>query len=568
MNEEAKLISDDSEAEQLLELIAAWRDQRITDDEMRELNERLRGDEDAQRVFARFVSLDNALEGLGPDAMGARLIPFPSQVETPRPSRRRVLWRSLELAALLTVLGLAGWLLLSRSGDGPKIAEESAESPVMPMDLENLADYKVKPVETIEPERAEAGFAILTHTIEAEWAEGGRELRSGAILGRGRVQLASGFVHLQYYNGVSVTLEGPVDFEILSMDESFCWQGKIHATVPVQAFGFIVHTPTGELVDLGTVFGLIVGLDGSSEVHVFDGEVEFRNPREETVANLTPGDAARIGEFGRRIPLLADEDLFVSSRELREIHSFVMESQLSTWYQKSQRWRGDKRLLAYYDFDAQDYLDGLVPAFSSDPYASGLDGRIIGARLAQGRWTGKVGLEFMRSSDRVRVRIPGNHDELTMSTWVRIDRLEARDLSLFMSDEFDHGAVHWVLDGEDGRVVLRTRRNEGEVAEYASPAGIIDKQLLGQWAHLACVYDRIGGTATHYLNGVEIGHQPLELDVRLRFGIGEIGNWGLPPRGERVQVRNFLGVMDEFVLFQKAFDAEEIAELASTGEPG
>lgn len=556
------------EPRQLPDLIAAWRDGRISDDEMRDLNEQLRGDEEAQRTFARFVAVENALEDLGPDAMPAKLIPFPnpSGAMRKKPSRRRVLWHSLEVAALLTVLCLAGWLLMQKRSAAPEIANEEPATPESPVGLANLADWKVKPVETIEPERAEAGFAILTHTLNAEWAEGARELRSGAILGKGRVQLASGLAHLQYYNGVSVVLEGPVDFEILSMDESFCWQGKIHTTVPLHAFGFIVHTPTGDLVDLGTVFGLVVGPDGGSEVHVFEGEVEFRNPNQETVANLTPGQAAKIGEFGRRIPLLADEDAFVSSTELREIHALVMDSQLTAWYSKSQRWRGHKQLLAYYDFDSPDYLDGVIPAFSSDPYADGLDGRIIGARLAQGRWAGKLGLEFMRSSDRIRVRIPGYHDELTLSAWVRIDRLEDRDLSLFMSDGFDHGAVHWVIDGKDGRVVLRTRRNEGEDAEYATPAGAIDKQLLGQWVHLACVYDRLRGTMSHFLNGHEIGRNSVDLDVRLRFGIGEIGNWGLPPRGERVQVRNFLGVMDEFTIFDEAMKAEEIEELAAGGE--
>ena len=549
--------------EQLLVLIGAWCDQTITKEKMRDLNDRLRDNDEAQRLFARYMAVHNALEKLGPDDATAKLIPFPRTVEAPAPSRRRRVWRVMELAAMLAVLAVAGWLFLGRQGTN--LPESVGPTP---MGLVDLTNYQVKPVETIEPEHAEAGFAILTHTLDTEWKDGARELRSGAILGQGRVQLAAGVAHLQFYNGVSVTLEGPVDFEILSTEEAFCWQGKIHTSVPVHAFGFVVHTPTGELIDLGTAYGLIVGPDGSSEVHVFEGEVEFRNPHQETVANLTPGRAARIDEFGRRIPLLADEDLFATAERLREIHAIVTERQLAGWYQNSQRWRGHEHLLAYYDFDAPNYIEGVIPALSSDPYADAQDGVVIGTRLAQGRWNGKVGLEFMRPSDRLRVRIPGYHDALTLSTWVRIDRLESRGHALLLSDGFDHGAVHWELDGKDGTVSLSTRREEGEVVEYASPKGSIDEQLLGQWVHLACVYDRLRNSVTHYLNGAEIGRAEMKLDVRLRVGIGEIGNWAVPSRGDRQPIRNFVGVMDEFIVFDGALGAEEVTQLAADGEPG
>ncbi|MEM7011789.1 MAG: LamG-like jellyroll fold domain-containing protein [Verrucomicrobiota bacterium] len=551
--------------QQLLTLIGAWCDQTITNEEMRELNDLLRDNDETQRTFARYMSVHHVLEQLGPDESASKLIPFPSAPAAAEPRRRHKAWRVMELAAMAAVLVLAGWLLTHQGSDRNSIAE--TEGPQR-MGLVDLTKYEVRPVETIAPERAEAGFAILTHTVDAEWQEGAREIGSGAILGQGRVQLAEGLAHLQFYNGVSVTLEGPVDFEILSMDEAFCWNGKIHTSVPLHAFGFIVHTPTGELIDLGTAYGLMVGSDGSSEIHVFDGEVEFRNPHQETVANLTPGKAARIDEFGRRIPLIADEDMFVTGQDLRQLHAIITEQQLAGWYRKNERWRNDERMLAYFDFDGSNYIDGVIPVLTQDPYRESEDGIVIGTRLAQGRWNGKIGLEFMRPSDRVRVRVPGYHDALTMATWVRIDRLESRGHGLLLSDGYDHGAVHWEIDGKKGRVVLSTRREEGETVDYASPKGSIDEQLFGQWVHLACVYDRLGGTVTHYLNGEELSSHAMDLDVRLRVGIGEIGNWATPMSSNTPPVRNFIGVMDEFTVFQEALRPEEIAQLKEDGDAG
>lgn len=542
--------------QQLLNLLSAWCDETISDDEIRELNDLLRGDDGAQRIYACFMAVHNTLENLGPADASARLIPFPSPAQT-KPARRPV-WRvALEIAAVFVALGLAGWMIAGKrdSGDDPGM-----------MTSIDITQIQSQPVETIAPGKAETGFAILTHTLAAEWADGARPLSSGAILGQGRVQLASGLAHLQFYNGVKVVLQGPAEFEILSMDESFCWQGRIHTTVPPHAQGFLVYTPTGELIDHGTKYGLFVGPDGSSEVHVFEGEVEFRDPHQETVAQLTPGHAARIDEFGRRIPLLADDEMFVTDEEVREWHAIEMERQFATWYQKSQHWRTDARLLTYYDFDAQDYLTGTIPALSSDPYTDGQEGIVIGTRLAQGRWPSKTGLEFMRSSDRVRVRIPGYHDALTMAAWVRIDRLEPRPHGLLLSDGFDHGAVHWQLDGQHGRLTLETRLNDNEIAAYDSPDGLIDEQLLGQWVHVACVYDRLRGYVAHYLNGSEVSREPITVDVRLRAGVAEIGNWGLPLTGDKHPIRNFIGVIDEFAVFGGVLQPEEIAELANDGE--
>ena len=109
----------------------------------------------------------------------------------------------------------------------------------------------------------------------AEWEPGdGRRPSEGDLLGAGRLVLRSGRVTLGLLNGVTLTLEGPADLELLSIDRVHCRRGKLRTRVPRGAEGFIVSTPGSAVVDLGTEFGLNVAVDGKAQLMVFKGEAE------------------------------------------------------------------------------------------------------------------------------------------------------------------------------------------------------------------------------------------------------------------------------------------------------
>ena len=137
-------------------------------------------------------------------------------------------------------------------------------------------------------------IATLAYTSHAHWSNGERSL--GDSIGQGRMRLDVGLARLDFRNGATVTLQGPAEFEILSNDRAKLHAGIITASIPASAVGFEVVTPTMDVVDLGTAFGVAVGMDGVTDVCVFEGEVEVSRPgdrAEDSTRLLTEGNAVR-----------------------------------------------------------------------------------------------------------------------------------------------------------------------------------------------------------------------------------------------------------------------------------
>src|SRR5262249_32097334 len=83
-----------------------------------------------------------------------------------------------------------------------------------------------------------------------------------------------GRITLGLLSGVTLTLEGPADLELLAIDRVHCRRGRLRTRVPAGAEGFVVSTPGSAVVDRGTEFGLNVASDGQAHVMVFQGAAE------------------------------------------------------------------------------------------------------------------------------------------------------------------------------------------------------------------------------------------------------------------------------------------------------
>ncbi|HZY85457.1 MAG TPA: LamG-like jellyroll fold domain-containing protein [Gemmataceae bacterium] len=461
-----------------------------------------------------------------------------------RPTRRRraALWGVIGLAA-----AAAGLLLVL--GPWRRPARLAAPEPA------------AEPTDT--------SVAVLLQASEAVWDEPEFGARPGAPLPPGTLRLKSGLAHIEFYSGATVILEGPAELELISPTEAFCVRGKLRATVPPQAQGFTVRSPRLDLVDRGTEFGLRVDGGGRTEVHVFQGKVELYDANTGLAPasrrELTTGGGLSLQGPGPARRIAPAPAAFRTARDVETARAAEVLRQQKRWRDASAALRRDPSLRVYYPFEA-DPAGGRTLRDQAGGRREPLDGAIVGCTWAVGRWPGKQGLEFKRVSDRVRLHVPGEFDALTLMAWVRVDALPNRFHSLLMTDSWDEAAPHWHISA-DGKLELGVqgpRRRNG--VHYYSPA-VFPPDRLGQWTHLAVVHDRDAGLVTHYVDGQPVSQEPIKLDVALRLGNAEVGNWNLAARRHNHPVRYFSGCIDEFLLFSRALDEQEVARLYEQGRP-
>lgn len=135
-------------------------------------------------------------------------------------------------------------------------------------------------------------LAKLTSSTNATWES--QTLEQGDLLGKGMLSLVSGYSEITLNNGVRLILEAPIEVELKSVDLVRVVRGQLVARVPKPAIGFTVLTPNSEVVDLGTEFGISVKENGTSEVHVLDGEVKARPLQQKEFSNLVKDEGMAV----------------------------------------------------------------------------------------------------------------------------------------------------------------------------------------------------------------------------------------------------------------------------------
>lgn len=402
------------------------------------------------------------------------------------------------------------------------------------------------------------GCAILANTLDTRWV--GPAPALGSVLPKGRLAFESGVVQIEFFSGARVVLEGPADFELVSSNEGHCRYGKLRAVVPPQAEGFTIRTAGIQLVDRGTEFALRLDKTGHAEVHVFQGRVEIQSGASRS--DLPVGRALKIDPAGAMQPIAADPEAFVTLSDLNLRSAAEAKSRYALWGGASERLRQDPRIAVYYSFaDAPDWSRELR---SHRAERSPLDGAIIGARWAEGRWPGKKALEFKGPGDRVRFLDAGEYQSLTLMTWVRVDALDRPFSGLMLTDGWTSGSVHWQIT-QNGSLRLGIH-GDRQSNDYDTPV-IFSPGQFGRWIHLCTVYSRDAREVVHYVDGRLANRIPLKFDTQLRLGAVELGNWGVPIHKNVYAIRNLNGRMDEFALFGTALGADEVRELYQVGAP-
>ncbi|MEP3478199.1 MAG: LamG-like jellyroll fold domain-containing protein [Fuerstiella sp.] len=411
----------------------------------------------------------------------------------------------------------------------------------------------------------DTGVAVLTRVAGLK-GQATANWQVGQTIPPGLMVWDKGVLQLEFYGGATVVVEGPAEIEILDESRVVCRLGRLRANVPEPARGFAVLAPAFELVDLGTEFGLSVMDDGKAEVHVFDGKVELYDAESNrslaSRRELNAGDAIKLDRDGTAKDTAVQETEFVTSSRLSMLTDARRVQQLRNWHDFRDSLQNDQRVVAFFPFEKRLAKDrSLIGDGTND---TKIEGAIVGCEWTQGRWPGKTSLQFKRPGDRVRVTVPGQFDSLTYSTWVRVDGLDRLRNSLLLTDGFRKNGIHWQLR-QDGSLNLGMRYANNRAHNYLTKP-IFDLFRLGQWVHLATVYDTEEARVSHYVNGQLAHRQGLKRYAvgKLKIGKATIGNWS--GRGAS-DVRNFNGCMDELIVFGEALNDEEIRGIYELGRP-
>jgi hypothetical protein len=536
---------------ELQTLLDALCEETITAEQFRRLEELLLAHPEAEAYYVQYASLQADLVrhfGGAPAPAGAgapaAVEPAPARQPAP-PSPRRRGWRRLALESL-AALAAGILLVVVLTGRRPSQRTESPQA-----------------------EAVDNTVAVLLQAHKAEWDKTGMPTQAGAALPPGVLRLKSGYAHIEFYSGATVILEGPAEFRLVSRTEAFCTRGKLRATVPAHAQGFTIGSPKFDLVDRGTEFGLRVDGNQKAEVQVFQGKVELYDPGADRAAAkpkaLTKGQAVRIDAPGAVEEIAPDPDAYLTARELAARTKKEIEARQQAWHAASELLRLDEKLLVYYTFQPEQAWNRTLPD-QALTLTERRDGTIIGCNWGPGRWQGKSGLEFRSVSDRVRLMVPGTFESLTFLAWVRVDALPNGNNSLMMADGWSEGAVHWQI-GDTGTLILGVRGPAaGKVNAHYHAEGAFAPERLKRWTHVVTVYDAGAGQVSHYIDGQLANQGPIVVDVLLRVGPAELGNWNAT-YGAKQPIRFFSGAMDEFALLARPLSATEVGKLYEETRP-
>lgn len=401
-------------------------------------------------------------------------------------------------------------------------------------------------------------LATLVGAEAVRWTKGQTPLMDGQGLSEGRIRLDAGFLRVRFESGASVLLEGPAELELIDRNKARLHRGRAVAEVPPTAIGFMIESPDGQVVDLGTRFGIDVGIrGGGTEVHVLEGLVRALVPGEAVGRNLRESQALRIS--GRATSAIAADGARFLTRlppkgeaPVSYIHWGLDEGSGATA-------KADGPL-------AQKATARLSSLLSGDPGPEWVPGRFGRA------------LDFDGADDFVATDfwgISGGHAR-TVATWAKVptDWDPINGFALISWGSMRSPGSAW-------QISINPLPKDGPLGRLR--AGVHSSQVIGthdlrdgMWHHLAAVlFDGVGPrNTTHILLYVDGELEPAE-----RKGIQEVNTQAGSADALKVSLgrnmdahptgggRVFRGALDEVFIFDSALTRDAIQRLMRQNAP-
>jgi len=182
----------------------------------------------------------------------------------------------LRVVAALVVMVLMLAFVVVRDRDGHQIADHGVAGSVASPPLRS---------------------PVVTATDNAEIFGEGFSPRLGQPLSLDKVYvLTHGEMTVEFPSGAKASLIAPCVFSPTGTESLLVRSGQCSVHAPPGAEGFVVTTPSADVVDLGTRFVVSVSEAGETDLLVVDGAAEFSAVDDRTGAKLvlTDGESARI----------------------------------------------------------------------------------------------------------------------------------------------------------------------------------------------------------------------------------------------------------------------------------
>lgn len=395
--------------------------------------------------------------------------------------------------------------------------------------------------------------AIATVTRIAATSSVDPTFSLGSDIGTGDLYLSEGFSELTLKNGVVLVLEAPVSLTLNSVDRVSVSHGRLVARVPENAIGFRIDTPSAEIVDLGTEFGVEVAESGESQVHVLEGEVKARADEKQSFQHVKK-DQALAFNLSDKVEHIANrpiEFMRVLPGDSAERPNFL---HWSFDERKNHSFASNNRGMSDQSYPAEDQSE-LVPVEQIE----GVFGAAIELN-GEGNW--------------LSTEYPGiaNDNPRTVSFWVKVP-------ADFSTDNA-YGIVSWGLQQNYSawQISPNPELTNGKLGRIR--IGTYNAQIVGstdlrddQWHHIAVVL--YGGESsdisTHVLLFVDgelektqnksIAKVNTQLNHRNSRPLSLGRNIGYHPNAEHETQNYFKGAIDELYIFEAALTQAQIRTL-------
>ncbi len=505
----------EDEKEKLESLLMELTEGELSSEQSRRLEDLVREHPSAKEMYLEYCQVHTMLAWEHGVLGGLQLPDLSSTPEIPSGSFRS--WKPLAMAAALVLTGVVLW---SQWG----------------------ASSKIKPGKTV---------AALTRNVAAslELFGGSSDFSRGSAVRTGSYQLDEGLVQITFQSGVELVIEAPASFEIHGPEFMILNEGRLVANVPPEGVGFTVETPDAEVIDHGTEFAIEVVGERSSEVHVFQGEVEVRPGNEDISIDpvrLVTNQATRI-DHSTLVPLgisVDDQRFLRSLDEPDPSYSGKVRELLPLAYYR----------MAVYD-DGHTLKDA---AKGRENTASIVEGDGRRQPFAPGRIGSSLRLDGPKKGVYAQIS-PGLElpkSEFTIMGWVKTRTLPRN--AVLVSDRNLSGdeTFRFGLDGDQGHLGLTLANGERSLQ-------IVDSSPLPleDWTHVAVV--KTTEDLRLYRNGVLVSSEPLngfEAHPHHPFSIGGIA---VRVRDKKRNQRSgfWHGRVDELAFFGSSLTSEQIENL-------